>query len=48
MAPGSLSGVMDEDDSEAMAALQLAQIGEQRRDVAALVDAVQARERIEG
>jgi hypothetical protein len=39
---GALSGVMDEDDGEAMAALQVAQVGEQRGDFAAdiFVDAV--------
>jgi hypothetical protein len=46
---GALPGVMDEDDGEAMAALQVAQVGEQRGDLAAdiLVDAVQAHERVE-
>src|SRR5262245_52344821 len=40
---------MDEEDGEAMAALQLAQVGQQWGDLAAgvLVDAMQAHERIE-
>jgi hypothetical protein len=46
---GALLGVVDDDDGDAVAALQLAQIGEQRRDLAAgvLVDAMQAYEGIE-
>ncbi len=46
---GAFPGVVDEDDSEAMAALEVAQVGEQRGDLAAdiLVDAMQADERIE-
>ena len=44
-----LARVVDDDDGELVAALQLAQVGEQRRDLAGdvLVDAVQADEGIE-
>lgn len=47
--PAAFTSVMHEDDGEMKAALELAQVGEQRRDVAreVLVDAVQAYERIE-
>jgi len=46
---GALLRVVDDDDGDAVAALQLAQIGEQRRDLAAgvLVDVMQAYEGIE-
>ena len=46
---GALPGVMDDEHGDAVAALQLAQVGEQRRDLAAgvLVDAMQAHEGIE-
>ena len=46
---GALFGMMDERDGDGVAALQFAQEGEQRRDVAAdiLIDAMQAHERIE-
>ena len=46
---GALLGVVDDDDGDAVAALQLAQIGEQRRHLAAgvLIDAMQAHEGIE-
>jgi hypothetical protein len=46
---GALPGVMDEDDGEAIAALQIAQVGERLGDLAAdiLADAVQADEWIE-
>ena len=46
---GALLGVVDDDDGDGVAALQLAQIGEQRRHFAAgvLIDAVQAHEGIE-
>src|SRR5215813_8969665 len=46
---GALLGVVDDEHGKRVAALQLAQIGEQRGDLAAgvLVDAVQAHERIE-
>ena len=48
-AAAALPGVMDDEHGHAMPALQLAQEGEQGRDLAAgvLVDAVQAHERIE-
>ena len=46
---GAFSGMMDDEHGDAIATLQLAQIGEQRGDLAAgvLVDAVQADEGIE-
>src|SRR6516162_969866 len=46
---GAFSGMMDDEHGDAIATLQLAQIGEQRSDLAAgvLVDAVQADEGIE-
>ena len=46
---GSLSGVVNEDNSDGVTALQLAQEGEQRGDIAAdiFVDAMQTDERIE-
>ena len=46
---GALLGVVDDDDGDGVAALQLAQIGEQRRHFAAgvLIDAMQAHEGIE-
>ena len=46
---GTLLGVVDDQHSEAMASLQLAQVGEQRCDLAAgvFVDAVETYERIE-
>jgi hypothetical protein len=46
---GALPGVMDDEHGDSVAALQLAQECEQRRNLAAgvLVDAVQAHERIE-
>ena len=46
---GALAGVVDEHDGDGEPALQLAQVREQRRDLArhVLVDAVQADERIE-
>src|SRR5215468_6565046 len=46
---GTLLGMVDDKHGKCVAALQLAQIGEQRGDLAAgvLVDAVQAHERIE-
>ena len=48
-AAAALLGVMDDEHGNAMPALQLAQVGEQRGDLAAgvLVDAVQTYERIE-
>ena len=48
-ATGALPGVMDDEHGDAMPALQVAQIGEQRRDLAAVVfvDAMQPDERIE-
>ena len=48
-AMGGLAGVMHDQDGELMAALQFAQIGEQRGDFATgvLVDAVQTHERVE-
>src|SRR5260370_381062 len=49
-AGGALFGMMDDDHGDAVAALQLAQIGEQRRHLAAgvLIDAMQPYEGIEG
>ena len=46
---GALLGVVDDDDGDGVAALQLAQIGEQRHHFAAgvLIDAMQAHEGIE-
>jgi hypothetical protein len=46
---GAFAGVVDEDDGEAVAALQVAQVSEQRGDFAAdiLVDAVQPDEGVE-
>src|ERR1700730_5953850 len=48
-AAGALFGMMDDDHGDAVATLQLAQIGEQRRHLAAgvLIDAMQPYERIE-
>ena len=48
-AAGTLLGVVDDDHGDAVSSLQLAQIGEQRRDLAAgiLIDAMQTHEGIE-
>ena len=48
-AGGGFLGVMDHEHRQRVASLQLAQVGEQRRDLAAgvLVDAMQAHEGIE-